>query len=76
MLRRKTKELEAEKIQGLELELKAKDKEIKSLKKQIGELKAENEHYKKTVRSTCNSTHIVMPLDYLVHSRNLKNMLG
>jgi hypothetical protein len=45
----KTKELEVEKIRRLELELLLKNKENKSLKKQNKALRAENEHYKKTV---------------------------
>jgi hypothetical protein len=45
----KTKELEAEQIQRLKLELLLKDKEIESLNKQNEELRAENEHYMKTV---------------------------
>ncbi|KAM0916167.1 hypothetical protein ACQ4PT_010273 [Festuca glaucescens] len=44
----KTKELQAEQIRGLKLELKLKNKELESVKKQIGELRAENEHYSKT----------------------------
>jgi hypothetical protein len=43
------KELEAEQIRRLELELLLKNKENKSLKKQNKALRAENEHYKKTV---------------------------
>jgi hypothetical protein len=45
----KTKELEAEQIRRLNLELHLKNKEIKSLKKQNEKLRAENEHYIKTV---------------------------
>lgn len=47
---RKTKELEAEQIQRLELELHFKTEENKSLKKQNEELRAENEYYRKTAK--------------------------
>ena len=49
---RKTKELEAEQIRRLELELHFMKKENEFLKKQLEELKAENEYYKKTVSSS------------------------
>ncbi|KAM3346722.1 hypothetical protein ACQJBY_020975 [Aegilops geniculata] len=60
---RKTKELEAEQIQRLELELHFKTEENKSLKKQNEELRAENEYYRKTVSSIWNSTRSRVPLD-------------
>ncbi|KAF7034909.1 hypothetical protein CFC21_045860 [Triticum aestivum] len=47
---RKTKELEAEQIRRLELELHFMKKENELLKKQLEELKAENEYYKKTAK--------------------------
>ncbi|XP_048567559.1 uncharacterized protein LOC125547853 isoform X1 [Triticum urartu] len=47
---RKTKELEAEQIRRLELELHFMKKENEFLKKQLEELKAENEYYKKTAK--------------------------
>ncbi|KAM3197607.1 hypothetical protein ACQJBY_072964 [Aegilops geniculata] len=46
----KTKELEAEQIRRLELELHFMKKENEFLKKQLEELKAENEYYKKTAK--------------------------
>ncbi|KAM0859479.1 hypothetical protein ACQ4PT_047173 [Festuca glaucescens] len=52
-LMRKTKELEAEQIRRLELELD-KDKEIESLEKQNEELRAENECYRKTAKPPGN----------------------
>uniref|UniRef100_A0A453DYU0 Uncharacterized protein n=1 Tax=Aegilops tauschii subsp. strangulata TaxID=200361 RepID=A0A453DYU0_AEGTS len=52
---RKTKELEAEQIRRLELELHFMKKENEFLKKQLEEFKAENEYYKKTVSSTQNA---------------------
>ncbi|XP_051224601.1 uncharacterized protein [Lolium perenne] len=48
------KELEAEQIRRLELELLLKNKENKSLKKQNKALRAENEHYKKTAKPPRN----------------------
>ncbi|XP_071680850.1 uncharacterized protein, partial [Lolium perenne] len=51
---RKTKELEAEQIRRLELELD-KDKEIDSLEKQNEELRAENECYRKTAKPPGNA---------------------
>jgi hypothetical protein len=69
---RKTKELEAEQIRRLELELD-KDKEIESLEKQNEELRAENECYRKTVSSTNNPSCIVMPpLDCLLQRKICK----
>ncbi|KAF7034908.1 hypothetical protein CFC21_045859 [Triticum aestivum] len=47
---RKTKELEAEQIRRLELELHFMKKENEFLKKQLEEFKAENEYYKKTAK--------------------------
>ncbi|XP_037404129.1 uncharacterized protein LOC119266946 [Triticum dicoccoides] len=47
---RKTKELEAEQIRRLELELHFMRKENEFLKKQLEELKAENEYYTKTAK--------------------------
>nr|CDM81245.1 unnamed protein product [Triticum aestivum] len=49
---RKTKELEAEQIGRLELELHFMKKENEFLRKQLEELKAENEYYKKTAKPT------------------------
>ncbi|XP_037417422.1 uncharacterized protein LOC119280805 isoform X2 [Triticum dicoccoides] len=49
---RKTKELEAEQIRRLELELHFMKKENEFLRKQLEELKAENEYYKKTAKPT------------------------
>uniref|UniRef100_A0ACD5TQ04 Uncharacterized protein n=1 Tax=Avena sativa TaxID=4498 RepID=A0ACD5TQ04_AVESA len=50
----KTKELEAEQIRRLNLELQLKNKEIKSLKKQNEALRVENEHYRHTAKPSRN----------------------
>jgi hypothetical protein len=50
--------------------LNLKIKEIKSLTKQIGELRAVNELYRKTVSFT--TTRTLVPLDYLLHREMCK----
>ncbi|KAM0903466.1 hypothetical protein ACQ4PT_018678 [Festuca glaucescens] len=62
----KTKELEAEQIRRLELELLLKNKENKSLKKQNKALRAENEHYKKT-NMKMSALHLIRSVFYDIY---------